>query len=75
MTIKQFASKHNLDLAFYSSDNNISICLGEYQYDCTIQRDGSIYNDDYEIYHASMEEYHQWIIQEYEEAMLVHNNQ
>ncbi len=75
MTIQQFASKHDLDLVFHSNDNNISICLGEFQYDCTIQRDGSIYNDDFGIYHTSMNDYYQWMMSEYEESELVHEEQ
>ena len=72
MTIREFASKHGLDLAFYSNDNSVSICLGEHQYDCTIQRDGSVYNDDFEIYHKSMQDYHQWVMEEHSEANLAH---
>ena len=75
MTIQQFADKHNLDLAFYDNDNNISICLGELQFDCTIQRDGSVYNNDFEIYHESMKNYLQWIMEEYSEAKLAHEEQ
>ena len=65
MTLQQFATKHNLDLVFYADDNNVSICLGELQYDCTIQKDGSIFNNDFEIYHSSMNNYHQWIINQH----------
>ena len=70
MKVKEFADKNNLNLDIYCNEGeNVSVCLGEYQYDCIFQRDGSVYNMDFDIYHSNIDEYHEWIINDYLEAI------
>ena len=52
-------------MEIFTEDNNITIIIDEYQYDGTIQADGSIYNNDFEIYHNDINSYTEWCKQDH----------
>ena len=72
MTIQKFADKHRIGLNVQHTSDSVVVHLGKYQYTGTIQRDGSIYNDYMEIYHTSLEGYFSWVMEDYEESELAH---
>jgi 7-keto-8-aminopelargonate synthetase-like enzyme len=54
-----------MDVKIIEELNNITVLIEDYQYDGTIQSDGSVYSTDFEIYYKTVSHYITWCKNDY----------